>query len=152
MKKLNQILIVVALLSIISNHLSAQIYQSIHWSYAAKRTGTTTAVLFIMATIDGNWHIYSITQPDGGPVKTSLDFRPLKDYALDGKPTEPNPIKKFGKAFNMNVLYFKHSVVFQQHIHFKKLPLAVRGKVSFMTCNEERCLPPDEVTFEIPVK
>jgi len=28
----------------------------------------------------------------------------------------------------------------------------VKGKVNFMICNDEKCLPPEDVSFNIPLK
>jgi hypothetical protein len=52
----------------------------------------------------------------------------------------------------MNVNYFEKVVVFQQKVMLTSKDAVVRGKISFMTCNDQKCLPPDEVTFRIQVK
>src|SRR6202012_1478653 len=79
----------------------AQIEAPVKWAYAAKRISPTEAVVFLRATIDDGWHIYSSNQKDGGPIKTSFDFAPSKDYVLVGKPSEPKPLSKFEKTFSM---------------------------------------------------
>src|ERR1700760_3336421 len=84
----------------------AQIETPVKWSYAAKRVSPTEAVVFIRATIDDGWHIYSSNQKEGGPIKTSFDFSPSKEYALVGKISEPKPVSKFEKTFSMDVMYF----------------------------------------------
>jgi AFG3 family protein len=109
-------------------------------------------VVLIKATIDQGWHIYSQNVADGGPVKTSFTFAPSKEYTLVGKTAEPKPISKYEKVFNMNVGYFENSVVFQQKVKLKSAKAAaVKGKLEFMTCNDQKCLPPDEVEFSIPL-
>src|ERR1700744_1776163 len=80
----------------------AQIESPVKWAYAAKRISPTEAVVFLRATIDEGWHIYSINQKDGGPIKTSFDFTPAKDYVLVGKPSEPTPVTKYEKSFSMD--------------------------------------------------
>ncbi|MGY4538902.1 DsbC/DsbD-like thiol-disulfide interchange protein [Mucilaginibacter sp. UYNi724] len=130
----------------------AQVESHVRWSYAAKKTSATEAVVLIKATIDQGWHIYSQTVKDGGPVKTSFTFDVSKEYTLVGKPSEPKPITRFEKVFNMNVGYFENAVVFQQKIKLKSAKVAaVKGKLEFMTCNDSKCLPPDEVAFTIPL-
>src|SRR5665213_4183744 len=62
----------------------AQILTPVHWSYAAKKTGPTSGVIFIKAIIDKGWHIYSVNQPDGGPIKTSFKFDPSTAYQAIG--------------------------------------------------------------------
>ena len=130
----------------------AQVESHVRWSYAAKKISATEAVVLIKATIDQGWHIYSQNVADGGPVKTSFTFAPSKEYTLVGKTAEPKPISKYEKSFNMNVGYFENSVVFQQKIKLKSAKAAaVKGKLEFMTCNDVKCLPPDEVEFSIPL-
>ena len=38
--------------------------------------GHRTGRLFITATIKSGWHIYSITQPEGGPLATKITLKP----------------------------------------------------------------------------
>ncbi|TSD64698.1 sugar transporter [Inquilinus sp. KBS0705] len=137
---------------VITMGAKAQVESHVRWSYAAKKVSATEAVVLIKATIDKDWHIYSQNVKDGGPVKTSFTFTPSKDYAIVGKPTEPTPITKYEKVFGMNVGYFENSVVFQQKVKIKSSnATAVSGKLEFMTCNNTKCLPPDEVEFTIPL-
>ncbi len=130
----------------------AQIEKPVKWSYAAKKVSKTEAVLYIKATIDSKWHIYSQNIKDGGPVKTTFAFSPSKDFSLLGKTEEPKAITKYESTFKMNVSYFENAVVFQQKIKLNKAATAVKGKVEFMVCNDRQCLPPEEVEFSIPVK
>lgn len=131
----------------------AQILTPVHWSYAAKKTSATEAVVLIKATIDPGWHVYSQNVKDGGPVKTTFTFAPSKAYALVGKTQEPAPITRQEKVFNMEVSYFANSVIFQQKVKLAGPgPVTVKGSFEYMTCNDEKCLPPDEVTFAVPVK
>ncbi|AYL98383.1 protein-disulfide reductase DsbD domain-containing protein [Mucilaginibacter celer] len=148
MKKL--LVLVTAL--IISAGAYAQIESPVRWSYAAKKVNDKEAIVFLKATIQSGWHIYSQTVKDGGPIKTSFEFTPSKLYAATGKTTEPSPITKYEKAFSMNVSYFEKEVVFSQKISLKSpKATAVTGKLTYMTCNDMKCLPPEDVDFTIPL-
>src|SRR5215469_11228214 len=81
----------------------AQIESPVKWSYASKRISNTEAVVFLRATIQDGWHIYSMNVNEGGPIKTSFTFAPSKEYTLDGKTSEPQAISKYEKAFSMDV-------------------------------------------------
>jgi thiol:disulfide interchange protein DsbD len=130
----------------------AQVETPVKWSYAAKKTSPTEAVVFLKASIDNGWHIYSQNVKEGGPIKTSFKFTPSKDYTLVGKPVEPKPTTRFEKAFSMNVSFFEKEVVFQQKIKLNSPnATAVKGSLEFMTCNDQKCLPPDDVNFTIPL-
>jgi len=148
MKKL--ILSAIALLLITTVH--AQILTPVKWSYAAKKTGKDEATVYFKATIDPGWHIYSLNVGDGGPIKTSFTFSASKDLTLVGKVVEPTPIKKYEQSFKMEVSYFENAVVFQQKIKLKKAQTTVKGKLEYMTCNDQKCLPPEDLDFSIEVK
>lgn len=131
---------------------SAQILTPVRWSYAAKKINAKEAVVFMKATIEDGWHLYSQFVKDGGPVKTTFTFDPSKAYTLDGPTKEPTPITRNEKVFSMDVSFFEHEVIFQQKIKLKAGQAVVKGKLEYMTCNDKQCLPPDDVDFSIPVK
>jgi DsbC/DsbD-like thiol-disulfide interchange protein len=146
MKKL--IFVTVVLLFSIS--VKAQIEAPVKWSYAAKRVSSTEAVVFLRATIQDGWHIYSQTVKDGGPIKTSFTFTPSKEYTLVGQTVEPTPLTKYESAFSMNVSYFEKTVTFQQKIKLKSANVSViKGKLEYMTCNDHKCLPPEDIDFSV---
>lgn len=130
----------------------AQIEAPVKWSYAAKKLNDKEAVVFLKATIDDGWHIYSQTVKEGGPIKTSFTFTPSNEYALVGATIEPTPATRYEKSFGMNVSYFEKSVIFQQKIKLKSAnATVVKGQLEYMTCNDKKCLPPDDVNFSIPL-
>ncbi|TCC93743.1 sugar transporter [Pedobacter frigiditerrae] len=130
----------------------AQLENPVSWSYKATKISKTEAIVYLKATIEDDWHIYSQNIKPGGPNKTVFTFTPSKDFSLVGKPKEPKPITKFEKSFKMDVLYFENEVIFQQKVKLNKGTTVVKGQVEFMVCNDKQCLPPSEVTFSIPVK
>ena len=149
---MKKIFVIIGLL-IAANSAFAQIESPVKWSYAAQKISSTEAVVFIKATIQDGWHIYSLNVKDGGPIKTSFTFNPSKKYSITGNPSEPTPITKFEKSFKMDVSYFEKSVIFQQKVKLKSASdVVVSGKLEFMTCNDMKCLPPDDVDFSIPIK
>jgi hypothetical protein len=141
-----------AIVLLMSAGAFAQIETPVKWSYGAKRISSTEAVVFLRATIQDGWHIYSLDVKEGGPIKTSFTFNPSKEYSLDGKASEPTPITKYESVFSMNVSYFEKSVTFQQKVKLKSANVAaVTGKLEYMTCNDKKCLPPDDIDFSIPL-
>jgi len=132
--------------------VSAQIMHPVHWSYAAKKISKKEAVVLIKATIDNGWHIYSVNQVDGGPQKTNFEFTPSKAFRLQDNIIEPHPVAKYEKSFAMDVHYFEKSVIFKQKVMLTSSDAVVRGKVSFMACNDQKCLSPDDVVFTIRIK
>lgn len=131
---------------------SAQIEKPVTWSYAAKKINKSEAILYLKASIDAKWHIYSQNIKSGGPVKTTIVFSPSGDFVLNGKTIEPKAATKYESAFKMNVGYFENQVVFRQKIRLNKSTVIIKGKVEFAACDAKRCLPPEELEFSIPVK
>ena len=60
----------------------AQILTPVHWSYGAKKTGKNEAVIFIKATIDDGWHVYSQYVKDGGAHKKPRLLSPRRQNML----------------------------------------------------------------------
>lgn len=132
--------------------VKAQILTPVTWSYGAKKISKNEAMVFIKATIGPGWHVYSQFVKDGGPVKTTFTFDHSAGYSLIGNTIEPTPVTRAEKAFNMDVSFFEGSVIFKQKIKLKGTAANVTGKLEYMTCNDKQCLPPDDITFNIPVK
>jgi hypothetical protein len=133
-------------------YAKAQILAPVKWAYASKRLNKTEAVILVKATIDKGWRIYSQNVADVGPAKTALVFNRSDEYFLANKPIEPKPLKKFEKAFDMDVTYFENIVVFQQKVKLAKDQPVIKGTISYMACSNKECLPPEDVTFSINVK
>lgn len=130
----------------------AQIVTPVKWAYAAKKTSPNEVTVFLKATMDNGWHIYSQHVKDGGPIKTSFTFAKSKDYMLAGPVIEPKPLTRFEKSFSMDVSFFEKEVIFQQKIKLKSANVtAIKGQLEYMTCNDSKCLPPEDVNFSIPI-
>lgn len=130
----------------------AQIVTPVKWAYAAKKLGNNEVMILMKATIDEGWHIYSLNVKDGGPIKTSFTFPASKEYTVVGKPVEPKAISKYEESFKMDVSYFEKSVVFQQKIKLKAgKATTVKGKLEYMTCNNQKCLPPEDLDFSVQI-
>ncbi len=157
------LIVILTLLATISSN--AQILKPVTWSYAAKKISKTDAIIYLKVKIEDSWHIYASNQKGVGPVKTSFNFMPSRDYALIGKLIEPKPITKYEDTFEMDISYFEKSVVFQQKIKLKEVlkknqgdtitrpaQVVVKGSVEFMACTNKECLPAETINFSIPIK
>ena len=149
---MKKILLSVIFLIVAISGSSAQILKPITWQFGSKKINADEAVIFMKASIQNGWHIYSQHLKEGGPIKTSFAFTPSNDYTLVGSTAEPKPKTKYEDVFDMDVTYFDQEVVFQQRIKLNKGAATVKGVVEFMACDARRCLPPDEVEFTVAVK
>ncbi len=104
------------------------------------------------AELESGWHIYSqYTDPNVGPVPTEISVEKNKNVRLKGKVIEPIPVKMYDENFGGEVMYFADKVEFSQELKVKSTG-TVKGTITYMVCNEEKCLPPADVNFEIEIK
>ncbi|WP_242917282.1 protein-disulfide reductase DsbD family protein [Pontibacter liquoris] len=147
---MKKFLIVLAGILWFSAAATAQIEHPVSWRVTAKQLNAQEADLIVKATIQPGWHVYSQFLKAGGPVPTSFTFRPSPAYQLVGKVAEsPQPVAAFDQNFNMEILWHEQAVTFRQRIKLLKPVVSVTGSVEFMVCNDQKCLPPTEETFEI---
>lgn len=136
-------------MALVGSSAFSQIEKPVKWSFAIKKESKGVAVVFLKADIQSSWHIYSLDQKEGGPIKTAFTFSPSADYSLLGKASQPTPRTKFEGVFNMNISYFENSVIFQQKIKLNSGKGTLHGKLEYMTCNNQKCLPPEDLDFSI---
>jgi len=143
--------IIGAIILLYSGLLSAQILEPVTWAFSSKKTGENTYQLMATATMDNAWHIYSQYTDEGGPFPTEFVFTKNNTIILKGKPKEQGElIEKFESVFMVDTRYYDGSVTFVQEIRTKTdKPVTLEGYVTFMACNDDMCLPPTEVEFEV---
>ena len=131
---------------------NAKIFDPVRWSYSSEKINDKEFDLVITAKIEKGWHLYSQFIEEGGPIPTSFKFNPSAAYKLIGKVTEsPKPVTAFDKNFNMEIAWHKDQAVFKQRISLNKPATAIAGVLEFMVCDDQRCLPPAEVEFQVPL-
>lgn len=127
--------------------VNAQILNPVQFNYSVIKKGTDLYEVHVKASIDAKWHIYSITNPDGGAQATEIKFNDGKTL---GSIKEIGKLKTtFEKEFGVNQKYFEGSVDFVQRLKLKPGSKKITGTVSYMVCNERQCLPPKDVEFKI---
>jgi thiol:disulfide interchange protein len=137
---------------LVANQVSGQLIDPIKWSFNSIQSGDEVKLMF-MATMDKGWHLYDVNLPEGGPISTQFIFEDSTLFEFAGElQKSPSPVEKFDKTFEMNLRYFSDSVVFTQIVKLKKSNTGqIKGYVTFMGCDEESCLPPNDVSFSFPV-
>lgn len=131
---------------------NAQMENPVKWSYTAKKIADKTYELHITALIDANWHLYAQDAGEG-PEPTSFSFTANPLVKLDGKVKEVGKLEKtYDPNFKSVLKYYGKQVDFVQKIKLKSSATTlVKGTVTFMTCNDKKCLPPKEMPFSIKV-
>jgi len=132
---------------------TAQIHNPVSWTYDSKQLSNDEYELRFKAEIEPHWHIYSNTlSGDEGPLPTEFIFEKSADFELVGGIKEPKPTKEFDKNFQMDLLFFDDEVTFSQKIKLKKASANVKGELTFMVCDDSKCLPPDYIEFGFDLK
>jgi thiol:disulfide interchange protein DsbD len=136
-----------------SSTVIAQALRPVKWDFKVASVTADEATLVFTATLDDGWHIYSQFLAEDGPLPTTFTFAPSKDYTLVGKVKEESPgVKSYNEIFMMDIVWFEKTAVFVQKVKLKTTQTTVKGKVEFMVCTEEMCLPGEAVPFSLDVK
>jgi len=132
---------------------NAQVYDPVSWSFETKMVSETEAQLIIKATLEKDWHIYAMFLPSqDGPIPTTITFNPSENYELVGSTTEGKYKTEFDPNFNMDLNFHENIAIFTQVIKIKNSnPFKITGLIESMVCNNERCLPPEEVEFDFSI-
>jgi thiol:disulfide interchange protein DsbD len=146
-------LLALAISLLFSPSLHAQ--NPVKWSFSSKDAGNCQLDLVFTGTIEDGWYTYSqFLESEDGPVATAITFSPGSGYKLLGKAKESGGIiKVHDKVFDMNLTKFKHTAIFTQRVEITDPTKPISGYITFMTCNDEMCLPPRDVdfSFKVPV-
>lgn len=148
MKKL---ILVLGLLAITT--VNSQILDPVKWSTSVKKISDKEYELIATASIDTNWHLYSQTVPEGGPIATTFSFKSSPSFLKKGNTKEDSGHTVNDPVFNMEIKFFETKALFKQRILIKqKVPFKINGTVEFMVCDDSRCLPPTEVDLVFNIK
>ncbi len=129
----------------------AQIFEPVKWDFRVDQKGKEATLVFT-ATIDKGWHLYSQFIDDGGPIPTAFVFDESDKYVLIGSTTEGEPEEYFDPNFEMDLKFFSNKAEFKQKIKVSAAAaFKLSGYVEFMVCDDERCLPPDQVDFSLDI-
>ena len=130
----------------------SQIYNPVSWTFSATPVGDNEFEVQFKAKIDDGWAIYSQFIEEGGPIPTSFTFDDAGHFKTVGKVAESDNAKSsFDPIFEMKLTKFYKTAVFTQKVKVKDTSKPISGYLEFMTCDDEKCLPPKEVDFSIPV-
>ena len=139
----------------------SQIYDPVDWSFLKQKISENTYELTFVADIEQGWAIYSndIYNNDIDcdveicPLPVSFEFdedNDLESYYLIGgiKEVDENKSVSQDPIFLMEVTKFTKKATFNQVIELKAENVNVSGYLTFMVCDDTKCLPPTDVEFE----
>ena len=110
-------------------------------------------LLKAIATIDNGWYVYSQHINGDGPVPTSLVIEKPKGFKLVGEAEEEGDAKEGHDAlFAMRIKKYATELILTQKVKVKKKKVKMEGYVEFMTCDDTKCLAPQDVPFSIVIE
>src|SRR5690606_37373269 len=124
----------------------------VNWKFSSKKISAKVYEIYMTATMDAGWHLYSQTQPADAislPTKFSFTNNPL--VKLEGKVAEVGKMEKFHDAtLGASANQYSKNVKFVQKITLKAAAKTnISGTVTYQTCDDKQCLPPKTVPFKI---
>lgn len=143
------------MLALIALVAQAQILTPVKWKIKLDdKGGAPEKEIVFTATADKGWHLYYMNLPEGGPVSTSFTFETLNGAELIGQPVPSvKPTTVYDEQFAMNLRWYPGTVSFTQKLKVTDpAKFKAEGEVEFMACNDETCLPPDQIPFSFDKK
>ncbi|MCQ2303398.1 MAG: thioredoxin family protein [Bacteroidales bacterium] len=141
MKKLFLCLLV-AFMAIMPFGVKAQIVDPVKWAFSIENVNETEFDLVATATVDPEYHIYSTSMPDMGPMPTVFEIEPNEFYELVGTGRDVTPGQNYyDDIFEVEYVQFSGTATYAQRL--KKLtdqPFTVVGDISYQACKEGGCV------------
>ncbi len=144
----------VLMLVVLASMALAQMPSVVHWTgkvLPSDARAGESAQLILTATVDKGYHIYSLTQPEGG-LPTAFEIKD-KLVTANGTPVEPTPAMKPDAVKVIRGMH-EGSVSFAVPV---KIDAAAKGTFNVVVvanaqaCNDKTCLPADYSAVKIAV-
>ncbi|MBP7148795.1 MAG: hypothetical protein KBD01_14770 [Acidobacteria bacterium] len=126
------------------------------WSAAASKADLArgdAAEIVVSVKLEPNWHTFSLTQPKGGPLPTTLELAEPGCVQQAGPIAQSEFHKRHEPLFDMDVEEFSGSATFR--VPVKVRPDAKAGKcalklvATYQACDNKICLPPKPVPMDV---
>jgi len=137
----------------ISANLQAQMFEPVKWKMSYEHISGDEYMLTYKANMENPWTLYSQFTSDDGPVPTTITYE-TKGFEKVGESEELGHKKQgMDKMFGVEVIKFLSDQPFtiKQKV---KAPAGteISGYLTYMTCDNERCLPPTDVDFSFKLE
>ena len=109
--------------------------------------------LVITAVVRQGWHIYSITQPPGGPLASKIKLTLPKGIRVGEFQASPPPKKSKDPAAFGDLVIESHEGTVAWHATLELAPgvdaagLKIPGKLNVQACDQNGCYPPRDYAF-----
>ncbi len=160
-KRLSPIGSILVLILASSVLLAAQLpgESPVHWTAKAPASPARAGKAFeieLTATMDQGWHLYSTTQPPGGPNPTRFSVLPGGPFSLAGIVRQSAPKSVFDPNFGMQTEYFSDRADFgipvEAAADARPGTYDLTVQAWYQACNDQICLPPHKVPIALKVE
>jgi thiol:disulfide interchange protein len=126
----------------------------VKWTFEVQQVNAQEYDLIITANIERGWSVYSQhLEAQSGPIPTSFSFDQSSDIQLVGTTIESgNKKEAFDQTFGVKIVKFSNKARFTQRVKVADNTDIVKGKLTYMTCDDTSCLPPSDIDFTIALK
>ena len=121
------------------------------WKFEVMKVSEKQYDLIFHVVVKDAWHVYALDPGgDGSFLPPTFDFTKSTNYTLEGK------VKEQGKMINETIkdigtVHYYTEAKFIQRVKVNGNAI-IKGKYSYMTCNEQTCLPPKTKPFSFEIK
>ncbi len=122
----------------------------VKWDFDLKDLGDNVHEMIWYADIQDGWYVYSQDNSGEGPVPTSFTFKENEAVRfLEEGVREEGKIKDgIDPNFDMRVKKYANKIIFKRKVKLSDPNAEIEGELRFMTCDDKRCLPPEDVPFK----
>ncbi|MCM1041001.1 MAG: thioredoxin family protein [Bacteroides sp.] len=126
----------------------------VKWNCSVKYLDGNQAELVMKAEVGGGYHLYSQFMEEGGPQPTVFNFPKSESFTVKGKVSEsPKPIEETDEIFGTLVRFFAKNAEFRQKITINTdKDFEIAATVDYQVCNDETCIPFNDVDLKFKVK
>ncbi|HTO17318.1 MAG TPA: protein-disulfide reductase DsbD domain-containing protein [Edaphocola sp.] len=143
-------LILLALFSFALSGFSGDKKEVVTWQGHIKHLGENNYQVEVEAVMEKGFHIWAIDAGgDGSLINTEINFEDNNIKWLDASwKSNIKPKTETYEFIDGAVHYYENKVVFQRK-YVSPNPSSLNVKVTYQTCNESMCFPPQDVFLEI---
>lgn len=127
---------------------SAQVLKPVSWDFEVSANDDATYTLTATAKMDDGWAVYSQHTPEDGPIPLSFTYESGEERIGETE-EKSEAIKMHSELFDLKVIKFKKEAVFTQKFKPAAGQKSIKGYLTFMCCDDLRCLPPTDVAFDV---
>ncbi len=149
--------LIMSLIAICVFAVSAQMPGGVNpvtWKFSVKMKSASEGEVVMKATVADGWHLYGFTQPEDGPIPTTIDLTASTGVKFTSDIiAKPTPRTEKDPLMGTVVNYWEKTVTIIRPFKVTDRAKArIKGSVRFMACNGETCMPPATQEIDLAVK